>query len=141
MQLIFEAVSIQHITDTGEDVISLRRITDILSPFENQITDNLPVHKIFRYKNLEMIVKFFCMQEISAKERKRLVERKFVPQALLNKKGGEQLYDNIEKVIKNAAWKEIRDYNSVSPISRLHNNIEDKGDSTLTMTKIAHNRN
>ena len=64
-QLVFESVSIQHVTPEGEEVIYLKRITDISSPFDNQITDNLPVDKILRLKTLDTIVKYFCMIERS----------------------------------------------------------------------------
>ena len=60
-------------------MIYLRRITDITSPFENSVTDNLPVNKIFRLNTLSIVIKYFCMQEIMPAELKRLIERRFVP--------------------------------------------------------------
>ena len=52
VQLIFEAVSFVHKLKSGEDVICLRRITDIVNPFENGITESLPVKEIYLLKNL-----------------------------------------------------------------------------------------
>ena len=43
LQLVFEACSFHAKNKKGEDVIYLRRITDISSPFLTPITDNLPV--------------------------------------------------------------------------------------------------
>ena len=39
LQLIYEAVSFIHKLKSGEEVIYLRRITDIVSPFENGVTE------------------------------------------------------------------------------------------------------
>ena len=47
VQLLFEACTIRHVTAADEDIIYMRRITDIISPFENTLTDPLPVHKLF----------------------------------------------------------------------------------------------
>lgn len=47
VQLLFEACTVRHVTENDEDVIYMRRITDINSPFENTLTDPLPVHKLF----------------------------------------------------------------------------------------------
>ena len=112
-QLLFEAISIQTTIADNEDVIYIRRITDIKSPFENQVTDNLPVNKIFRVQTLSTIVKYFCMQQISEEEMKRLVERRFIPNSLTCKivNGGKagpstgvtdvphQQFDSVEKVM------------------------------------------
>ena len=100
IQLVFEAVSVSYKDQYDEDSICLRRITDIVSPFENQVTDNIPVHKIFRTTTLDMIVKFHCMQRRNTAETKRLVKRRFVPQTLHSGQGQEQLFDNIGKVMQ-----------------------------------------
>ena len=92
VQLLFEACTVRHVTENDEDVIYMRRITDINSPFENTLTDPLPVHKLFNLQTLETIVKYFCLIETKDKEKeqKRLVERHFIPQALLSKQAGQE---------------------------------------------------
>ena len=65
LQLLFESVSIFHTTQEGEDIIYMRRITDISSPFENKITDTVPIEEIFRLETLDIIVKLHCMKEIT----------------------------------------------------------------------------
>jgi len=87
LQLIYEAVSFIHKLKSGEEVIYLRRITDIVSPFENGVTEYLPVEEIYQVKNLDLTVRLFCMREISTKEKKRLLERRLVPQSLVSNHG------------------------------------------------------
>ena len=43
VQLIFEASTLRTKTKDNEDVIYFRRITDIKSPFNTPMTDNLPI--------------------------------------------------------------------------------------------------
>ena len=88
LQLVFESLIIQYKTKQQEDIMYVRRITDITSPFENVHVDHLPVSKLFKLQNLDIIVKYFCMIEISDNERKRLIERRFIPQDLIDKTGG-----------------------------------------------------
>ena len=61
LQLLFESMTISTTSETNENVVYLKRITDLISPFQNQITDNLPIDKIFDLVNMDMIVKYFCM--------------------------------------------------------------------------------
>ena len=68
----------------------------------------MPIDKIFDLVNMDMIVKYFCMQEIKEVEKNRLIDRRFIPQNLINKNGGPQFYDNIEKVMQHHSWKENR---------------------------------
>ena len=65
LQLLFESVSIIYTTLDGEDIIYMRRITDITSPFSNQITDTVPVAEIFRLETLDIIVKYHCMKQVT----------------------------------------------------------------------------
>lgn len=56
---------------------------DIQSPFESPITDNLTIENMLSIRNLEKVVKLFCMKVIAHEELMCLIERRFIPQALV----------------------------------------------------------
>jgi len=92
-------------------------------------------------QTLDSLVKYTCMQDPKAAEVKRLVQRKFIPSALLNKDAKEEtdkrLWDNIEKVIQHQQWKENRALHEAITLQRKSVDATQLGNSTL-FGKISH---
>ena len=72
--------------DDAEEVTYLKHIDDIESPFCGPVS-SIPLNEMFSLDKLDIIIRMFCIKQISPYEKSRLKNRHFIPSTLLCKDG------------------------------------------------------